>query len=162
MYNKLAKTQKQWCGYSDIIDYWLRMRQDLILTYSKVAGLLCDRNKECLPTEEHLNAFYASLIDYISAGHFKIYEMVMERWSTRGFSTNTEIDALYQGITETTSPLLSFNDKYSDIPLEEGQFITFDQDISRVGEIMELRFEQEDKLIKIIAESLANSQQKAQ
>ncbi|KXF80379.1 Rsd/AlgQ family anti-sigma factor [Enterovibrio coralii] len=154
MLNKLEKAQQQWGGYSEVIDYWLTLRQELLVEYSKVAGLT-GGNKNCLPTEQALNRFCESLVDYISAGHFKIYDMVMARWKSTGFSSNAEIDSLYARIVETTEPLLTFNDKYSDFTITEDNFTGFDSDISRVGEIMELRFEQEDMLIQLIADSLA-------
>ncbi|MDD1795827.1 Rsd/AlgQ family anti-sigma factor [Enterovibrio makurazakiensis] len=154
MLNKLEKAQQQWGGYSDVIDYWLTLRQELLVEYSKVAGL-SGGNKNCLPTEQELNRFCEALVDYISAGHFKIYDMVMNRWQSTGFSSNAEIDTLYSRIVETTEPLLTFNDKYSAFVLDEDNFARFDNDISRVGEIMELRFEQEDMLIQLIADSLS-------
>ncbi|CZF85330.1 Regulator of sigma D [Grimontia celer] len=154
MLNKLEKAQQQWGGYSDVIDYWLTLRQELLVQYCKVAGL-SGNNKNCLPTEEELNRFCEALVDYISAGHFKIYDMVMERWKATGFSTNEEIDGLYLHIVETTEPLLNFNDKYSGFVLDDDNFAGFDSDISTVGEIMEMRFEKEDMLIQLIADSLA-------
>ncbi|MCC4798809.1 anti-RNA polymerase sigma 70 factor [Enterovibrio norvegicus] len=154
MLNKLEKAQQQWGGYSDVIDYWLTLRQELLVEYSKMAGL-SGGSKTCLPTEEKLNQFCGALVDYISAGHFKIYDMVMERWKSTGFSSNAEIDTLYARIVETTEPLLNFNDKYSSFVLDEDNFAGFDNDISVVGEIMEMRFEQEDMLIQLIADSLA-------
>ena len=30
MLNKVEQLQQQWGGYSDIIDYWLNLRQDLL------------------------------------------------------------------------------------------------------------------------------------
>lgn len=154
MLNRLEKTQQQWGGYSDVIDYWLTLRQELLVEYCKVAGL-SGTKKHCLPTEAELNRFCETLVDYISAGHFKIYDMVMARWKATGFSTNEEIDNLYFHIIETTEPLLNFNDKYSNFELDEDNSAGFDEDISSVGEIMESRFEKEDMLIQLIADSLA-------
>jgi regulator of sigma D len=65
-----------------------------------------------------------------------------------------EIDQTYTKITLTTEPLLEFTDTYAAISVDnplEG----FDDDMSKLGEIIELRFEVEDKLIQLIAESLA-------
>ncbi|RXJ72371.1 sigma D regulator [Veronia nyctiphanis] len=160
MLNKVEQLQQQWGGYSDIIDYWLNLRQELLLEYCKIAGLSA-KNNATLPTQEELNRFCENLVDYISAGHFKIYDMVMDRWKQNKFSTNEEIDQLYQRIVDTTEPLLDFNDKYSKIKMEdvEDDVEKFDGHISRVGELMELRFEFEDSLISMIADSLAAKEQ---
>ncbi|ATF09276.1 sigma D regulator [Candidatus Enterovibrio altilux] len=153
MLNKLEQAQQPWEGYSDVIDYWLTLRKQLLVEYSKVAGLLGD-SKKSLPTEKKLKQFCGSLVDYISAGHFKIYSMIMERWKSTGFSSNTEIDLLYARIVETTEPLLNFNDKYNDLVLDEDNFSGFDSEISVVGELIEFRFAQEDMLMQLIVDSL--------
>lgn len=154
MLKKHETARQKIAGYSEIIDYWLNFRQELIVDYSKIAGLISE-NKQCLPTEEQLTHFCETLVDYISAGHFRIYNKIMARWESTGFSSNAEIDALYVGIVETTGPLLSFNDKYSQFTIAENNFSQFDDNISRVGEIMAIRFEKEDLLIQLIAKSLA-------
>ncbi len=47
MLNRLEKTQQQWGGYSDVIDYWLTLRQELLVEYCKVAGLSGTKNTVC-------------------------------------------------------------------------------------------------------------------
>ena len=78
----------------------------------------------------------------------------MARWHQTGFSPTEEMSALYAKIALTTEPLLNFNDHYGAIndhdPLE-----TLDNDLSRIGELMESRFALEDKLIELISDSLA-------
>lgn len=151
---KNETTQKQIAGNSKIIDYWLNFRQELIVDYSKVAGLT-PGDKKCLPTNEKLHRFCETLTDYISAGHFRIYNDIITHWGTTGFSGNDEINRLYVGIVETTGPLLTFSDKYSPFSINDVNFSQFDENLSRVGEIMALRFEKEDMLIYLIMESLA-------
>lgn len=154
MLNTAENTQNFSNGYNDIIHYWLSLRQKLIIDYGEVAGL-SNKQKDCLPTEDEFNRFCESLVDYISAGHFKIYDMVMARWKATGFSSNEDIDNLYFKIVATTDPLLNFNDKYSQFSLDGHNSVDFDVDISKVGEIIETRFTYEDELIKLIQESLA-------
>ncbi|WP_434357439.1 sigma D regulator [Parasalinivibrio latis] len=156
MLNKLERFHEQWGGYSDVIDYWLTLRQELLVDYYNIAGLSAGKKKSLsLPDDESLHRFCELLVDYISAGHFKIYNMVMERWQATGFSTNKEIDALYFRIVSTTEPLLNFSEKYGDISLDEKNSVNFDNQISSIGELLEERFEHEDSLIQLIAESLS-------
>lgn len=155
MLKKLEKTQQQWSGYSDVIDYWLTIRQDLIIEYSHIAGLDA-KNKRALPTSAQLTRFCEILVDYISAGHFKIYETVVTHWKATGFSANKDIDSIYLHIATTTEPLVSFSDKYANFQLTEENAARLDADISRVGEIIEMRFELEDSLMQLIANSLAH------
>jgi regulator of sigma D len=101
-----------------------------------------------------LQAFCEHLVDYISEGHFKIYEMVMDRWKSTGFSPTDEINATYGHIVLTTDPLLNFTDKYADVDAED-TLDAFDSELSLIGEILETRFAVEDQLIQLIADSLA-------
>ncbi|OOF22790.1 anti-RNA polymerase sigma 70 factor [Salinivibrio proteolyticus] len=156
MLKKLERTKAQWSGYDDVIDYWLELRRQLLVEYYNVAGVAV-KKKQNLPSKEEIDRFCDHLVDYISTGHFKIYNMVMERWQSTGFSATQETDNLYFRIVDTTDPLLDFNDKFSELDWddEDYHFPDFDEDISSVGELLEQRFELEDTLIRVIADSLA-------
>ncbi|GHZ47030.1 regulator of sigma D [Vibrio cholerae] len=93
-------------------------------------------------------------MDYISEGHFKIYDMVMDKWHATGFKATDEINQVYGKIVATTEPLLNFNDQYATVT-EYDELLDLDRDLSKVGEVLELRFSLEDQLIQLIADSLA-------
>ncbi len=157
MLHKFSNVQEQWGGSSEVIDHWLSMRQDLIVEYCKLAALQPCTAKSAiseLPSLNEIDSFCQTLIDYISAGHFKIYDMVMEKWQSTGFKATNEINQTYASIVQTTDPLLNFADKYLDLA-EDDELNSFDQDISWVGETLEVRFEYEDHLIQLIADSLS-------
>lgn len=80
--------------------------------------------------------------------------MVMAKWQATGFKTNDEIDTTYAKIVLTTEPLLEFNDKYVKVSADD-ELPNFEADMSKVGELLEVRFEVEDHLIQLIADSLA-------
>lgn len=155
MLSKFKQTQQQWGGSSEVIDHWLETRQLLIIEYCSLAALQPSAQKTSeLPTPKALQSFCQHLVDYISEGHFKIYDMVMDKWRATGFEATDDINQTYGKIVLTTEPLLNFTDKYaavsSDDPLED-----FVADLSLIGEIIEVRFEVEDELIQLIADSLA-------
>ncbi len=157
MLNKFKQVQEQWGGSSEVIDHWLETRQALIVEYCKLGSLQpahAQSNVVELPSPKEISSFCDHVVDYISEGHFKIYDMVMEKWQATGFKTNEEIDATYGKIVLTTEPLLEFNDKYVKVTADD-ELPSFEQDMSVVGELLELRFEVEDKLIQLIADSLA-------
>lgn len=157
MLNKFKKVQEQWGGSSEVIDHWLDTRQVVIVEYCNLAALKPNVNKkpvEQLPTPEELQRFCQHLVDYISEGHFKIYEMVMDKWKSTGFSPTDEINQAYSKIVLTTDPLLNFTDKYANVS-EDATLDDLDNDLSFVGEITETRFEIEDHLIQLIADSLS-------
>ncbi|KMV29539.1 Rsd/AlgQ family anti-sigma factor [Photobacterium swingsii] len=155
MLSKFEQVQQQWGGTSDVIDHWLMSRQQLLIDYCKLAGLPpFESSKNQLPEASQLQLFSQQLVDYISAGHFKIYDMVMARWNDTGYSPTEDISQLYVRITQTTDPLLNFADRYCDAD-EATTMDSFDQHLSAVGELIEQRFALEDKLIELISESLA-------
>ncbi|WP_322804192.1 sigma D regulator [Vibrio alfacsensis] len=156
MLKKFKQTQDQWGGSSEVIDHWLETRQSLIVEYCKLAALQpCSKTNVIeLPSPAELQHFCQHLVDYISEGHFKIYDMVMDKWKSTGFVATDDINQSYGKIVLTTEPLLNFNDKYSNVS-EEDELVSFDADMSLVGEIIETRFEVEDHLIQLIADSLA-------
>ncbi|MCW8334472.1 sigma D regulator [Vibrio sp. SCSIO 43135] len=157
MLNKFKQTQEQWGGSSEVIDHWLETRQALIVEYCKLGSLQpaqAQSNVVELPSPKDIGSFCDHLVDYISEGHFKIYDMVMDKWKATGFKTNEEIDQTYAKIVLTTEPLLEFHDRYTKVSAED-DLPSFESDMSKVGEVLELRFEVEDKLIQLIADSLA-------
>ena len=157
MIKKLKKTQEQWGGSSDVIDHWLDKRQQLIIEYCKLVvtqPLPDNTTLSELPSPQALQHFSQELVDYISEGHFKIYDMVMDKWHATGFKATDEINHTYAQITDTTDPLLNFADQYATVSNED-DLETLDDDLSKMGEVLESRFELEDYLIQLIADSLS-------
>lgn len=157
MLQNLKRTQAEFGGSSEVIDHWLDSRQHLIVEYWKIAGIQSNLIKQPisgLPSPQELQQFCADLVDYISEGHFKIYDSVMNTWQATGFTPTQEIDEMYFKIVATTEPLLDYTDKYADVD-DDDPLTDFDTDISKLGEILEDRFEFEDELIQMIADSLA-------
>ncbi|OEF29374.1 Rsd/AlgQ family anti-sigma factor [Vibrio rumoiensis] len=157
MLNKLKQTQAQFGGSSDVIDHWLETRQNLIVEYWKLAAFEPSQHKKTaltkLPSPAELQNFCQHVVDYISEGHFKIYDMVMQKWQSTGFSPTEDIDQTYAKIVTTTEPLLNYTDKYAEVDAED-ELEDFEFDLSQIGEVLEDRFELEDQLIQMIAESL--------
>ncbi|WNJ96937.1 Rsd/AlgQ family anti-sigma factor [Vibrio ruber] len=157
MLKKFKRIQEQWGGSSDVIDQWLDSRQTLLVKYCKLASLQPCTSKAALselPSANDIHQFCQKLVDYISTGHFKIYDTVKAKWESTGFTATDEINQTYFSIVETTDPLLNFADKYLDIRDDE-HLENFDRDLSHLGETLEARFELEDELIQMIADSLS-------
>lgn len=158
MLNKFRSVQEQWGGSSEVIDQWLDDRQRMLVTYWKLAtnqpNSIKSPGLSKLPSYGEIEDFCQNLVEYISTGHFKIYDMVKAKWESTGFKATDEINDTYFKIVATTDPLLNFADKYLDIK-EGDELEHFDLDLSRLGEILEDRFEVEDYLIQLIADSLA-------
>ncbi|SJL85408.1 Rsd/AlgQ family anti-sigma factor [Vibrio palustris] len=157
MLKQLKKTQEQWGGSSTVIDHWLAKRQELVVAYCKLVTIEPNAAKgpiAKLPTPAELQVFCQDLVDYISEGHFKIYDMVMDKWHATGFQATTEINNTYHQISDSNNPLLDFTDRYADVT-DDDDLEELDNDLSKIGEVLENRFYTEDYLIQLIADSLA-------
>lgn len=136
-------TQK-YGGSHTVIDTWLSERQQLLVKYCELAGLPPFESRKSLPDYTLINEFCQILIDYLSAGHFEVYDEIVEQCT--GTDSAALASELYPKITLTTQSLVDFNDKYSNLPAD-AEFAGFDNDLSNLGSTLENRMELEDELI---------------
>ncbi|MDA1381300.1 Rsd/AlgQ family anti-sigma factor [Plesiomonas shigelloides subsp. oncorhynchi] len=108
------------------------------------------REKQALPTLEQITAFNARLVDYLSAGHFEIYDRIISQAEQHGASKLNLHPSLYPRLTANTQQLLHFHDCYTDISEDDDALLELDQNLSTLGELLEQRFALEDQLIKAV------------
>ncbi|WP_432455814.1 MULTISPECIES: sigma D regulator [unclassified Agarivorans] len=145
MLRKLEQAQAKWGGASQVIDAWLLARKQLLITYCNLAGLPPYESKErSLPSPETISHFCEQLVDYVSTGHFEVYEQIVSGCAGEGDSQPAE--KLLPQISATTETALRFNDQYAEVN-EDLEFASFDRDLSELGQEMEERFAIEDQLL---------------
>lgn len=141
-----CKTAKErWGGVNEIIDRWLEERQEMLVQYCALSGL----NEELSDIQrgEKLRSFCQILVDYVSAGHFEVYDqLIKEGREFDDAEALQEASKLYDIVDKTTEKLLDFNDKY----LETDDLTTLTLDLSQLGESLEVRFSAEDRLIAVL------------
>ncbi|WP_414828790.1 sigma D regulator [Alteromonas sp. H39] len=147
MLNKLEQAKDKWGGRHSTIDNWLHARQTLLIKYCELAGLSGGHDQaqqsNALPDATAIDAFCEAMMDYLSAGHFEVYDMLVSD-DTEGKALKRRI---YPEIAVTTDSALTFNDAYTDAVSAE-QASKFDNDLAALGETLEARFELEDQLIE--------------
>jgi len=127
------------------VDNWLAERSQMIVQFCKLSGY---RNQAELPESEQINGFCDILIDYVSAGHFEVYEQIVNNCDINGPSSIELLNSLYPNISKTTDIVVDFNEKYSKILVDKnGKGSSFDADLSLLGEAIAQRVELEDDLI---------------
>lgn len=147
MLTRVEKAQQKWGGSHTVIDKWLNERQKLIVLYCKVAGFApYDKKDHALPQPEEIQSFCQLLLDYISAGHFEVYDDIAKASEQKGPQSQALANAIYPRIADTTDVALDFNDKYAEVD-EKDELEGFDNDLSVIGEALEARFALEDELI---------------
>jgi regulator of sigma D len=146
MLENCKSARERWGGVNDIIDRWLEERQQLLVKYCALSSV----ESASLSSEqrgEMLKEVCQILVDYVSAGHFEIYDqLIKEGREFEDKEALQEAGALYTSIDKTTEKLLDFNDKY----LETDDLSSIDTDLSRLGETLETRFAAEDRMIAVL------------
>lgn len=138
-----------WGGSLSIIDSWLNARQDIVVLYCELAGISGGKVERKLPEQSKVTEFCGLLLDYASKGHFEIYEQIIEQCKLDGEENLKLAQELYSRITTTTDTALNFNDKYAENATDQA-LEDFDADLSKLGEVMESRFNREDQLLEVV------------
>ena len=145
MLENCKSAKERWGGVSEIIDRWLEERQAMLVQYCALSGL--DQDLSDLQRGEKLRSFCQILVDYVSAGHFEVYDqLIKEGREFDDADALQEASKLYDTIDTTTERLLDFNDKY----LETDDVSSLTADLSHLGEALEVRFSAEDRLISVL------------
>lgn len=149
MLKKNESKNQHWGKVDQLIEGWLKERQDLIILYVAVDGL-----KEIAPSDTpisvKLQAFSQMLIDYVSAGHFEIYDELTQEAEEFQEDYSDLVTTVLPRIQESTELSLDFNDKYANLELCVESLDQVATDLSLLGEKMVERFELEDKMIEIL------------
>lgn len=140
---------ENWGTVDKLIERWLKERQELILLYCAVDGLRDFTPKET-PINVKVQAFCDVLIDYVSAGHFEIYDELMQEAADFKEDYKEFTATILPRIQESTEIAVEFNDKYLNTELEADDMATLAIDLSKLGENMVDRFELEDQLIDVL------------
>ncbi|MDP0561466.1 MAG: sigma D regulator [Candidatus Endonucleobacter sp. (ex Gigantidas childressi)] len=148
MLDDCRSAKERWGGVSKIIDRWLSERQELIVLYCSINGVdQLKSDKRSLTVK--LKEFCQIMVDYVSVGHFEVYE----RLNQEGLEFDDEgievAQALYPKIESNTHLCLDFNDRCEVISSVKG----LQEALSALGEVLEDRFMLEDNLIETLHES---------
>lgn len=150
MLTRLENARETWGGAHTAIDAWLSERQHLLVQYCKLAGLPpYDKERKLLPSKEVLEAFCEVLVDYVSTGHFEVYDRIVAECAVNGERNIALAHQLSPRLTDTTDAALEFSDRYAD-HYDEEQLDEFYRDLTALGRALEVRFELEDQMIAAI------------
>ena len=149
MLENCRSAKERWGGVNTIIDRWLQERQEMLVSYCALSTI--DAFNEDNSEHRHkVRHFCQTLMDYISAGHFEVYDQLIKEG--RDFGDKDALEAAakpYTAIDTTTEKLLDFNDKYQ----ETDDMSSLAADLSGTGQQLASRFEAEDEMISILHDS---------
>ena len=125
------------------MDSLLGARKETLSLYSELAALRPFKEEEGVAVV--LQEFCESLMDYTASAHFQLYRF-LEDGTERRANVRNVAEKIYPNISDTTEQFLDFNDKYE--AEQKGQhFLSLDNDLSSLGEILADRILYEDRVI---------------
>lgn len=138
--------QKLWKQVEEFLQPWLDERQSLIQKWHKVLS----KSQGDLLAECEVQSLCELLMDYISAGHFEIYEKLLEESQAFNDGFLSLAEPLYELIGHSTEQALRFNENYASSKSCRLRKRKLPFDLSKLGEALEERFEAEDQLVKFL------------
>jgi regulator of sigma D len=118
----------------------LQEREELIGAYDKLGAQPESLSESRKPLQE----FCGVLVDYVSAGHFEIYEQLTGEAKAFNDKRGLELaETIYPRIDVITEKLLAFNDL-----CDEGKCVA--EKFKELGGLLHERFELEDCLIEVL------------
>jgi regulator of sigma D len=132
----------------ELVTRWLQERQALIVLMLALSDEQ-RRAADSTPLPERVQAFCELLMDYVSAGHFEIYDELLAAAEQRDSEHLAASQALLQRLQPTTDAVIRFNDIYED-PHAEVVLGSLSQELSRLGLELENRFETEDRMLALL------------
>lgn len=130
----------------DLVEELREERSAVWALYCKMAGMKPFSNISSM--KPLLTEFSQLLIDYISLGHFGVYEHLLNDKKDEADALSLA-NELYPKFTSTTASAVDFTDEY------DGQSPSFNldnfvKDLSKLGENLADRMELEDQLCSIL------------
>ena len=154
MLDNCKNAAERWGGVSDLIDKWLLERQSLIVG-------LCDLSVNPGSSEENkaekFQSFCQLLVDYVSVGHFEVYEQLVAEaaeYDDGGTELAKKVIPLIQVSTEVA---LNFNDRFDDIHKVDDGIEGLIGELEELGKTLEDRFALEDNLIESLHKANENT-----
>jgi regulator of sigma D len=150
MLDNCKDNRERWQAVENLLQGWLKERREVLVKYAAIAGNLeWDIEKSSL--DAGLERLCQLLVDYVSAGHFEVfYELIRE---AEAFADGSDkiANEIIPSIGDTTEVILGFDEKYPCDALAD-----LGADMSFLGEVLESRFELEDRLITLLHRSHAS------
>ncbi len=145
MLESCQNAQERWGGVHRLIDRWLQERQELVAAYAAIG------NAPQAPSAnaQSLQRFCQVLVDYVSAGHFEVYEQLTSE--AKAFNDQRGLDLakqIYPRIEAITEVALSFNDRCDNGDGHDS--LSLGEELRRLGQALHERFELEDCLIEVL------------
>jgi regulator of sigma D len=153
MLENCRNAKERWGGVSEIVDGWLKERQDLIVLYCEITSTESESSEALVSKYQN---FCQILVDYVSAGHFEVYGQLIQEAKEFDDGGEDLANKIIPQIELTTEIALKFNDQFDEVHKIDDGLGSLGDEMSKLGEVLEDRFELEDTLIEALHNSHAD------
>ena len=154
MLNQLQSLTERVRGNNKLVDRWLHVRKHLLVAYYNLVGIKPGKESFMRLNEKALDDFCQSLVDYLSDGHFNIYERIIREME--GTTPYLAASKLYPLLEANTQQIMDYYDSTLENAIDHDNYLEFQQALSDLGEALEERFTLEDKLIALVLDNNLN------
>ena len=137
--------KERWGGVNDLIDKWLKERQGLIVQLCDLSGNPGSSQENKV---ERFQSFCQILVDYVSVGHFEVYEQLLSEAAEFNDGGTELANKIIPKIQASTEIALNFNDRFDNIHKVDDGIEGLILELETLGKTLEDRFELEDVLIE--------------
>jgi len=149
MHSRSKRTKEGWTLVDDMVRRWMQQRITLTQDFEAVVtpSVSAEHSEEL---SNHIRQFCQTLVDYVSAGHFEVYnELITEAREFNDGSLGTAID-LCRAIEQSTDLAVAFNDKFEQLDHSLTLLAELPECLANLGRTLNSRFELEDHLIAAV------------
>ena len=154
MLNQLESLTERVRGSNKLVDRWLHVRKHLLVAYYNLVGIKPGKESFMRLNEKALDDFCQSLVDYLSDGHFNIYERIIREME--GTTPYLAASKLYPLLEANTQQIMDYYDSALENAIDHDNYLEFQRALSDLGEALEERFTLEDKLIALVLDNDVN------
>jgi len=154
MLNQLESLKERVGGSNTLVDRWLQVRKHLLVAYYNLAGITPGKESYMRLNEKALDNFCQGLVDYLSDGHFNLYERIIREME--GTAPYLTASRLYPLLESNTQQIMDYYDSTLENAIDRDNYQEFQQALSDLGEALEARFTLEDKLINLVLDNNLN------
>ena len=155
MLNQLESLTERVRGSNKLVDRWLHVRKHLLVAYYNLVGIKPGKESFMRLNEKALDDFCQSLVDYLSDGHFNIYERIIREME--GTTPYLAASKLYPLLEANTQQIMDYYDSTLENAIDHDNYLEFQQALSDLGEALEARFTLEDTLIALALDNNLNT-----
>ena len=151
MLNQLESLTERVRGSNKLVDRWLHVRKHLLVAYYNLVGIKPGKESFMRLNEKALDDFCQSLVDYLSDGHFNLYERIIREME--GTTPYLAASKLYPLLEANTQQIMDYYDSTLENAIDHDNYLEFQQALSDLGEALEERFTLEDRLIALVLDN---------